>query len=695
MSESYKVYASQEYVDNKFNDVSGLPSDSKSNQYLVTDSEGNAKWEDKLAYESVEEIVLCEAPFSEWESYPSDQVVVCKKSGMKPTPGETYTVWLKPNNSEDTEEIWESVCTDDLTLVNPNGTYEVYYVENEDRWWVVRMNTDSSRKADFKITVMMDSVKTIDNRYIKDMYGEYSYDTNYPSKTIPFGGPWHGGVSIGVDICEALLDKRASKIVVHVDKDSSGNTVDWTSEFVILTADSSCYLFKSVEEPFESGMRFLRVNFKYYGGVLTDGLAFLMANDANGNSIETVIEGVTVTLTVYTKATGIKTIDKKYLPSGSGLPSGSKPNQYIVTDGEGNAKWEDKLCWSEEGKVVMPETFVAEPAQQNEGLNVYFINCALEGGKKYTVIYGGVSYDVTSESVDNFVFAGNFGLAGSGLDTGEPFAISHNTSNGDTIVGTRDSGGITIAIYEGEVETVHKLSGKYVEGMGYVEDSLTEILPEQKIVFSLSNNGGYSAMISDSSYWAIGDNEDLKVVFDGVEYYCTSATYQVNDNITMYLFGNLGRMGIGDDNGMPFVGAATLQDGTPSSGSVTAFTSEESHTFGVYRVSETVHPIDKKYLMGSNLRVFITVDENDEYVASNTYEEIKNHILSGGTCDCVYGASILRLNTVTFMSDVSTFASLPILIAFVGFDDVTMLTVTITVDDVVAFSSRNLSFEDT
>lgn len=36
----------------------------------------------------------------------------------------------------------------------------------------------------------------------------------------------------------------------------------------------------------------------------------------------------------------------------SGLPAGAKPNQYIVTDGKGNAKWEDKLCWSEEGKVV-------------------------------------------------------------------------------------------------------------------------------------------------------------------------------------------------------------------------------------------------------------------------------------------------------------------------------------------------------
>ena len=30
---------------------------------------------------------------------------------------------------------------------------------------------------------------------------------------------------------------------------------------------------------------------------------------------------------------------------GSGLPSGSKPNQYIVTDGDGNAKWEDRMAY--------------------------------------------------------------------------------------------------------------------------------------------------------------------------------------------------------------------------------------------------------------------------------------------------------------------------------------------------------------
>ena len=37
---------------------------------------------------------------------------------------------------------------------------------------------------------------------------------------------------------------------------------------------------------------------------------------------------------------------------GSGLPAGAKPNQHIVTDGEGNAKWEDKLAYTETGEPL-------------------------------------------------------------------------------------------------------------------------------------------------------------------------------------------------------------------------------------------------------------------------------------------------------------------------------------------------------
>lgn len=63
MSNSYKIYASQDYVDNK-----GLPDGASANQQLVTDKDGVVKWEEKPFYsetiQHAEEVFLEETSFS-------------------------------------------------------------------------------------------------------------------------------------------------------------------------------------------------------------------------------------------------------------------------------------------------------------------------------------------------------------------------------------------------------------------------------------------------------------------------------------------------------------------------------------------------------------------------------------------------------------------------------------------------------
>lgn len=63
MSDSYKIYASQDYVDNK-----GLPDGHGAYQQLVTDREGVVKWEEKPFYsetvQHAEEVFLEETSFS-------------------------------------------------------------------------------------------------------------------------------------------------------------------------------------------------------------------------------------------------------------------------------------------------------------------------------------------------------------------------------------------------------------------------------------------------------------------------------------------------------------------------------------------------------------------------------------------------------------------------------------------------------
>lgn len=60
MSESYKIYASRDYVDER-----ALPGGATENQYLVTDSEGNKVWADRLAYKKIEYELLASYEYPE------------------------------------------------------------------------------------------------------------------------------------------------------------------------------------------------------------------------------------------------------------------------------------------------------------------------------------------------------------------------------------------------------------------------------------------------------------------------------------------------------------------------------------------------------------------------------------------------------------------------------------------------------
>lgn len=305
MSESYKVYASQEYVDNKFNDVSGLPSGSKSNQYLVTDSEGDVKWEDKLCW------------------------------------------------SETAEEVVQPECHPEL--VANEDILNHFYIDG------------------------VASI-TVGETYIVNWNGvDYRCVAKAPDM-----------VSYGIDPVYAIL----------------GNIAKFEE-----TGDTG--------EPFV-----IRV-----GRYDNSELSVYQIYGFDGST--------ELTLSIL---------------------------HYVETINKLSGKYVEGMGWSEKTKkVVLPETFVAEPAQQGGGSNGYIINSVLDSEKKYTVIYNGVAYDVISHTFsESMVAMGNTVLMGFGTDTGEPFVIAHNPDTGITMVGSLDGDGITIAIYEGEVETIHPIDKKYL-----------------------------------------------------------------------------------------------------------------------------------------------------------------------------------------------------------------------------------------
>ena len=92
-------------------------------------------------------------------------------------------------------------------------------------------------------------------------------------------------------------------------------------------------------------------------------------------------------------------------------------------------------------------------------------------GEKYVVNWNGAEF--TSEAVEQegILFLGNLSAFGM-EDTGEPFMVRMGDGNEDYVAMAMPLDGsttLTISIRQ-EVTEVQKISGKYVEGMGYEED---------------------------------------------------------------------------------------------------------------------------------------------------------------------------------------------------------------------------------
>lgn len=184
---------------------------------------------------------------------------------------------------------------------------------------------------------------------------------------------------------------------------------------------------------------------------------------------------------------------------GSSLPSGSSPNQYLVTDSEGNAKWEDKLAWSEEGKVTLVELFTEEYGTETPNRNRFPLT--LEEGKNYTVKWDGVEYDCTCFADElNCLVVGNASLMEAGANTNEPFLVG--VQDGDSFVKAQTGGDHELTIF-GIVETVHTINPKYLPTLCIALDlkvgRVTSNTPAADAIKLLSQTDFVSVMVINKS----------------------------------------------------------------------------------------------------------------------------------------------------------------------------------------------------
>lgn len=153
---------------------------------------------------------------------------------------------------------------------------------------------------------------------------------------------------------------------------------------------------------------------------------------------------------------------KQFGGGGGGLPSGGAPYQHLVTDGDGNAKWEDRLAYETDPVLteIIPQTTVA--FTENSGLMgaTWPENFDLVDGKTYTISWDGTDYVCTGILFNGAApVLGNLGIMGVGDDTGEPFIFFNE---GQWAVFSTESATEHIIGIRGFAREVVKIDEKYL-----------------------------------------------------------------------------------------------------------------------------------------------------------------------------------------------------------------------------------------
>lgn len=217
---------------------------------------------------------------------------------------------------------------------------------------------------------------------------------------------------------------------------------------------------------------------------------------------------------------------------GSGLPEGGTPYQYLVTDGDGNAKWEDRLAYETKPvltEIAPEETITFTPSSgMMSALWPPTFN-AVEGST-YIVKFDGTEYECSCIRLGGEggpLVLGNLSIPEVGDDTGEPFIMIYS---GQWSIFSSDSATEhTISISDKQV-SLSKIDEKYLPESAFTNAEWTKI--SNKIVdykqqsLSLSVSGEQIKIRSGASTSDNKINDKLKFE-DGM-------VYKINGSITFH-----------------------------------------------------------------------------------------------------------------------------------------------------------------
>ena len=143
-----------------------------------------------------------------------------------------------------------------------------------------------------------------------------------------------------------------------------------------------------------------------------------------------------------------------------GLPEGKAAYQQLVTDGNGETTWEDRLAYTElETVIILPEnTYTTAQAQ-------IYADYALIENEVYTITYNGNTYNSSASVHGQYgICLGNLSIVNQGSDTGEPFVLFMLAPNEVGFAVFKDSSSSRTISVTGPTEKNTLVNSKYLPG---------------------------------------------------------------------------------------------------------------------------------------------------------------------------------------------------------------------------------------
>lgn len=249
------------------------------------------------------------------------------------------------------------------------------------------------------------------------------------------------------------------------------------------------------------------------------------------------------------------------------VPEGAAAHQVLVTDAEGNEKWEDKTHYKSVSIIeVFPKQIVACESNDealSAGFAMFNVNCNCVLGETYTVIFNGVEYESVARNYnDENVYFGDLSVQGYGetdeYSNGEPFCI--RIYDGSMMfVYTETVGEYELSIVQRR-QTIKRIDAEYhapgvgadkvlvtnSEGNTVWEDKPFGIKDVNDLVYNTvtytpdmlgSDTSGYFFVYDEENY--IGElleGKTYSVVFNDTEYSLTCEKVYSTTNDRYYLF---------------------------------------------------------------------------------------------------------------------------------------------------------------